>query len=294
MFVFEERPTNHPGKGRYWRIDISKGTGNKRNRKRKAGKRGGRRDVDEDVEDDEEYVYDDEDEDEAGSRDQAHAGQYGVQSFHRKAHSSGTPAFTYPDGMSFDPSRGLTQSQSPPHISLPSSQDMNMNYMMGAANFSSQLNFQSPTEFRHGPFHPTVNPTQFGDRPTTMKSYPPMGTTYSSLNPPGGNALRATSLPPQGPIYQPGPHAEMLRRNTTGGSAPVGRQQHQHNQPQPHQYDSGSVMLSHSPIPNLSSMQQGSSHPPSQNRSPHRSSPSGFSPTSNAGSQDVSRKRRLR
>jgi hypothetical protein len=193
-------------------------------------------------------VYDDDDEEEAGDRDQAHATQFGRHYSHPVGNSPGTPAFTYPDGTSFDPSRGLTQSMLPPITSLPSG-DMSMNYLMGATSFSSQLTFQSPTDCRHGPL-PDMEPPQFGDRPA-MKSYPPTGTgtTYSSLNPPGGNLLRATSLPPPGPIYHPAPHVEMPRRNTTGG-APIGRHQHPH----PHLQYGGGAMVPHPPMPDFSSM----------------------------------------
>jgi hypothetical protein len=205
MFVFEERLTNHPGKGRYWRIDISKGTGNKQNCKHKAGKQGGQKYGNEDGEDEGEYLYDDKDEDKAGSKDQAHRRPYSVHSLHHTENSTGIPAFTYPDGTSFDPSHGLAQTQSPPSILLPTRQDMNMNYMMGAPSLSSQLDFQSPTDFHHGPF-PNMNTPPFWDQST---SYPPTSSSYSSLNPPGANLLWAMSLPPMGPIYHPGPHVEM-------------------------------------------------------------------------------------
>lgn len=265
MFVYEERPTSHPGKGRYWRIDVSKGTGNKRNRKRKLGPSGGRKDGDDGEE--EEDVYDDEDEDEAGSRVQGRSKQYGGRSPHRLENNAGTPVFTYPDGTSLDPSRGLTQS---PPMSLTSGQDMN--YLM--PNFPSSVDQFHPNSAPYrGPF-PNMNPTQFGNR-STMKSFPSTGTAYTPVPSPG--PPRAMSLPPQRHVYHPAPHVELPRRHTT---AAFGRHQQQHAY--------GGGVMSHPPIPDSALMQQGSS----QNRSPLRGPSDSSSP--NAGNQETSRKRRLR
>lgn len=273
MFVYEERPTSHPGKGRYWKIDVSKGTGNKRNRKRKLGPGGSRRDGDEDGED-EEDAYDDED-DEAGSRDQARK-QYGAHSLHRLENNAGTPVFTYPEGTSYDPSRGLAQTHPMPSLTLTESQDMS--YLMGA-NFPSQVdNFHSSSIPFRGPF-PNMNSAQFGARPT-MKSFPSAGPTYSSLSPPPGP--RAASLPPQRHIYHPAPHVEVPRRHTTSAGFGAFQQQHPYG---------GGGFMPHPPIPDGALMQQGSSQSP-QNRSPRRG-PSDLS-SPNTGSQEISRKRRLR
>ena len=273
MFVYEERPTSHPGKGRYWKIDVSKGTGNKRNRKRKLGPSGGRRDGDDDGEE-EEDVYDDDDDDEASSKDQIRAKPYGAQRFESNA---GIPVFAYPEGTSFDPSRGVTQPPTMPSLSVTGSQGMN--YMLGP-NFPSQDNFQASSTLFRGTF-PNMNSAQLGSR-LTMRSFPSTGPPYSSLPPPGPH--RAMSLPPQRHVYHPAPHVEIPRRHTTEGSAAMGRHHHQHP------YGSGGIM-SHPPIPDGALMQQGSSQPP-QNRSPRRGASDLSSP--NAGGQETSRKRRLR
>jgi hypothetical protein len=65
MFVWEKREPLI--KGHYWKIDISKGTGDTRTRKRKTGRRVATK---------------------AGRRDQAHARPYGMQSLHRAGNSA--------------------------------------------------------------------------------------------------------------------------------------------------------------------------------------------------------------
>jgi hypothetical protein len=274
MFVYEERPTSHPGKGRYWKIDVSKGTGNKRNRKRKLGPGGGRRDGDEDGED-EEDAYDDDEEEAASSRDQVRR-QYGAHSLHRLENNAGTPVFTYPDGASFDPIRDLTQSHTMPSSTLTGGQDMS--YLMGG-NFPSQVNnfHSNSTPFRGS--LPNMNSAQFGTR-STIKSFPSAGPTYPFV--PSPSLPRAISLPPQRHVYHPAPHVEMPRPHTT--SAAAGRHQNQH----PY---GGGGMMSYPPIPDGALMQQGLSQPP-QNRSPHRGPPNSSPP--NAGGQETSQKRRLR